>query len=120
MHFTVKTLPFGLQQAKERIYSTLTSQEEKDETYLKLLKNSIKLDTGANMLHIEAMTVHFMDERIDYLCKILENCPNNTLVLATHVEYIKYVAEKIAYFKQMPVEKIAKITYENAMRIFEI
>ena len=90
-----KTLPFGLQQAKERIYSTLTPQKEKDETYLKLLKNSIKLDTGANMLHIEAMTVHFMDERIDYLCKVLENCPNNTLVLATHVEYIKYVAEKV-------------------------
>lgn len=90
-----KILPFGLQQAKTRIYSALIPQEEKDETYLKLLKNSVKLDTGANLLHIEAMTVHFMDERIDYLCKILKNCPNNTLVLATHVEYIKYVAEKV-------------------------
>ncbi|MGN1310595.1 MAG: TatD family hydrolase [Clostridia bacterium] len=33
---------------------------------------------------------------------------------------VKYIAEKIAYFKQMPVEKIAKITYENAMKIFGI
>ena len=47
------------------------------------------------MLHIETMTVHFMDERIDYLCNVLNNCPNNTLVLATHVEYIKYVANKV-------------------------
>ena len=33
---------------------------------------------------------------------------------------VKYIAEKIAYFKQIPVEKIAKITYENAMKIFGI
>ena len=33
---------------------------------------------------------------------------------------VKYIAEKIAYFKQMPVEKIAKITYENAIKVFEI
>lgn len=33
---------------------------------------------------------------------------------------VKYIAEKIAEFKQMPLEQIEKITYENAMRIFEI
>ena len=33
---------------------------------------------------------------------------------------VKYVAEKIANFRQLDVEKIAKITYQNAMNIFEI
>lgn len=33
---------------------------------------------------------------------------------------VKYIAEKIAKFKDMPVKQIEKITYENAMRIFEI
>ena len=33
---------------------------------------------------------------------------------------VKYVAEKIANFRQLDVEKIAKITYKNAMNIFEI
>ena len=33
---------------------------------------------------------------------------------------VKYVAEKIAEFKNMSLEEIARITYENAMRIFEI
>lgn len=90
-----RKLPFGIQQAKNNIYSTSLPKSEQDAAYIKLLKNTIKLDNGANLLHIEAMTVHFMDERIDYLCKILEDCPNNTLVLATHVEYIKYIAEKV-------------------------
>ena len=33
---------------------------------------------------------------------------------------VKYMAEKIAYFKQLPVEEIAKQTYQNAKDIFEI
>ena len=33
---------------------------------------------------------------------------------------VKYVAEKIANVKQMSLEDIAKITYENASKIFEI
>ena len=31
---------------------------------------------------------------------------------------VKYVAQKIAEVKQMPVEEIAKVTYQNANRIF--
>ena len=31
---------------------------------------------------------------------------------------VKYVAQKIAEFKNMSLEEVAKITYENAMRIF--
>jgi len=33
---------------------------------------------------------------------------------------VKYVAQKIADFKGLTLDEIAKITYENAMRIFEI
>ena len=33
---------------------------------------------------------------------------------------VKYVAQKIADIKEMPLEEVAKITYENAMKIFEI
>ena len=33
---------------------------------------------------------------------------------------VKYMAEKIATVRQIPVDEIAKITYENACRVFEI
>ena len=55
----MKEMPFGLQQAKMHIYSTAEPKKEKDEAYLKLLKNSVKSDNGATMLHIEAMTVRY-------------------------------------------------------------
>ena len=35
-------------------------------------------------------------------------------------ENVKYMAQKIAEVKQMPLEEIAKITYDNAIRLFEI
>lgn len=33
---------------------------------------------------------------------------------------VKYIANKIAEFKEMPLEDIAKITYKNAIKIFEL
>lgn len=33
---------------------------------------------------------------------------------------VKLIAQKIADFKQLSLEEVAKVTYENAMRIFEI
>ena len=33
---------------------------------------------------------------------------------------VKYVAQKIADIKEISLEEVAKKTYENAMRIFEI
>lgn len=33
---------------------------------------------------------------------------------------VKYVAQRIANIKELPLEEVAKITYENAMKIFEI
>ena len=33
---------------------------------------------------------------------------------------VKYIAQKIADFKAMSIEEIAKSTYENANKIFEL
>lgn len=33
---------------------------------------------------------------------------------------VKFIAQKIANFKEIPIDEIAKITYENALRIFTI
>ena len=33
---------------------------------------------------------------------------------------VKYIAEKIAIFRKMQLQDIAKITYENAKNIFQI
>ena len=33
---------------------------------------------------------------------------------------VKYIAKKIAEVKQIPLEDVAKVTYENAKRIFDI
>ena len=33
---------------------------------------------------------------------------------------VKYIAKKIAEVKQIPLEEVAKVTYENAKRIFDI
>ena len=33
---------------------------------------------------------------------------------------VKYVAEKIAEFKNIPIEEVAKITYKNALNVFNI
>ena len=72
--------------------------------YKKLLEKAIVADAGANMLHVEVMMNHFFDERIDYLITILKKCPYNTLVLAQHREYIKYVYDKVKQaFPDRPV-----------------
>ena len=67
--------------------------------------------------------------------EIIEMIPNDRILIETDSPYlspepfrgkrnnsrnVKYVAEKIANFRQLDVEKIAKITYKNAMNIFEI
>ena len=97
-----KKFPEGLRIAKDRAYAAGT--EEALLNYKKLLEQYIVADTGANMLHVEVMMTHFFDERINYLIDVLKRCPHNTLVLAQHREYIKYVHEKVtAAFPDRPV-----------------
>ena len=67
--------------------------------------------------------------------EIIETVPLDRILIETDSPYlspepnrgkrndsrnVKYVAEKIANVKQMSLEDIAKITYENASKIFEI
>lgn len=67
--------------------------------------------------------------------EIVSLVPNDKILIETDSPYlapepvrgtrndsrnVKYVAEKISAIKGLPVEQIAKITYENAKRIFEI
>ena len=89
-----KAFPFALKKAKESIFSS-GDNEDNWLRYKKLLEDSIKGTAKANKLHTEIMTVHFFEERVNYLVELLNDCPNNTLILAQHVEYIKYVADKI-------------------------
>ena len=97
-----KQMPIGLLEAKSAIYKKPElTDEEKDLEYIELLDNCISDSISTNALVIEKMMVHFMDSRIDYLCNsILKNCQYNTLVLAHHTEYIKYVVDEVT--RRMP------------------
>lgn len=97
-----KKMPVGLLEAKSAIYHKFElTDEEKDLEYIDLLSKCIEDSISTNGLVVEKMMTHFMEERIDYLCNnILKNCPYNTLVLAHHTEYIKYVVDEVT--KRMP------------------
>ena len=97
-----KDLPYGLIDSKNNIYDNpKMSKEAKDDKYIELLNKMIGDSVSTNGLVDEKMMVHFMSKRIDYLCEnILKKCPYNTLVLAHHTEYIKYVVEEVT--KRMP------------------
>ena len=97
-----KAFPEGLQLARQTAYTD--GSEAALLNYKKLLEKAIVADAGANMLHVEVMMNHFFDKRIDYLITILKKCPYNTLVLAQHREYIKYVYDKVKQaFPDRPV-----------------
>lgn len=105
-----KTIPQGLLLTKQNLklqYGNNTP--EYYEKYISVLKSLIKASTGTNGLFIEKMMTHFCEERIDYLCnKIIPNCPNNTLILAHHTEYIDYLTEILK--EKFPDKKIDTIT----------
>ena len=86
-----KTLPEGITLIKDQVLRGDINILD----YKKTLNTIIKETPGANMLHIEIMMNHFFEERIDYLIDILKQCPNNTLVLAQHREYIKHVYDRV-------------------------
>lgn len=89
-----KEFPAALQLAKESIFET-GDNEENWIKYKTLLENAIQATPKANRLHTEIMMVHFFEERINYLISILDNCPNNTLILCQHTEYIKHIVNRL-------------------------
>ena len=103
-----KTFPIGLASAKENIMTNSNlSEHEKKVKYRELLKKAVQSSNSANFYHIEQMMVHFFPERVRYLISVLYCCPRNTLVLAQHVEYIKYVAEEVK--KEFPNRPVMAI-----------
>jgi superfamily II DNA or RNA helicase len=106
----------GLQMLKAQMYREDTDNNgnvlttaDKDIKWCEYLKKQVAQSEVTNSLAVEKMMVHFMDERIDYLCNnILNKCPYNTLVLAHHTEYISYIVEEVT--KRCPDKIICCIT----------
>lgn len=105
-----KIMPQGLLLTKQNlILQHGNGTEQFYDKYISVLKSLIKVATGTNGLVIEKMMTHFCEERIDYLCnKIIPNCPNNTLILAHHTEYIDYLTKILK--EKFPDKNIDTIT----------
>lgn len=86
-----KKLPIGIKELKESI----TTEEERKE-YIKTLQELVKESEHTNMLVVEQMMVHIMEERVDYILELLKECPRNTIILATHREYVKHIYNRVA------------------------
>ena len=92
-----KEKPAGLLLAKQQLIKTYgENTPEFYDKYIAVLKTMIKSATGTNGLVVEKIMSHFCQERIDYLCnEIIPNCPNNTLILAHHTEYINHIVKQL-------------------------
>ena len=104
----MKKLPSGIQIAKERIYERM-GDFAAEESYIEMLKGTIKESTKSNLLQIEKMMVHFMKPRIKYLLEeIIPKCDHNTILFCHHTEYLKYVEQKLK--ERFPERHIASIS----------
>lgn len=104
----LKKLPSGIQIAKERIYERM-GDFAAEESYIEMLKGTIKESTKSNLLQIEKMVVHFMKPRIKYLLEeIIPKCDHNTILFCHHTEYLRYVEQKLK--ERFPERHIASIS----------
>lgn len=104
----LKKLPSGIQIAKERIYERM-GDFTAEESYIEMLKGTIKESTKSNLLQIEKMVVHFMKPRIKYLLEeIIPKCDHNTILFCHHTEYLRYVEQKLK--ERFPERHIASIS----------
>ena len=104
----LKKLPSGIQIAKERIYERM-GDFAAEESYIEMLKGTIKESTKSNLLQIEKMMVHFMKPRIKYLLEeIIPKCDHNTILFCHHTEYLRYVEQKLK--ERFPERHIASIS----------
>lgn len=84
-----KFLPMAYEMVKNQF------GDEDTEEYINALRSCIGASVNTNMLVIEKMMVHFLKYRVDYINQLLNDCPNNTLVLTQHTEYAKYLLQEI-------------------------
>ena len=104
----LKKLPSGIQIAKERIYERM-GDFAAEESYIEMLKGTIKESTKSNLLQVEKMIVHFMKPRIKYLLEeIIPKCDHNTILFCHHTEYLRYVEQKLK--ERFPERHIASIS----------
>lgn len=104
----MKKLPSGIQIAKERIYERM-GDFAAEESYIEMLKGTIKESTKSNLLQVEKMMVHFMKPRINYLLEeIIPKCDHNTILFCHHTEYLRYVEQKLK--ERFPERHIASIS----------
>ena len=104
----MKKLPSGIQIAKERIYERM-GDFAAEESYIEMLKGTIKESTKSNLLQIEKMVVHFMKPRIKYLLEeIIPKCDHNTILFCHHTEHLRYVEQKLK--ERFPERHIASIS----------
>lgn len=104
----MKKLPSGIQIAKERIYERM-GDFAAEESYIEMLKGTIKESTKSNLLQVEKMMAHFMKPRINYLLEeIIPKCDHNTILFCHHTEYLRYVEQKLK--ERFPERHIASIS----------
>lgn len=98
-----KNLPYGIQQIKDSIET-----EEDKQNYIKALIELVTKAENANNLSVEQLMVPLLKNRVDYIINLLYECDRNTLILGTHVEYVKYMYERIS--NHFPNRKVVMIT----------
>ena len=97
-----------IQIAKERIYERM-GEFAAEESYIEMLKGTIKESTKSNLLQIEKMMVHFMKPRIKFLLDdVIPKCNHNTILFCHHTEYLRYVEQKLK--ETFPERHIASIS----------
>lgn len=94
----VKTLPFALREAR-----TMYDDREYASYLIELCRSR-----GANLLMLEQMLVHRSKKRIDEMDNLINNMDGNCIVLAHHVEYIKYLVNH--FTETFPDRKVVYIT----------
>lgn len=88
-----KTLPVGVFDMKFQLEKSSTNFKK---DYISFLKKFVTGSTKTTQLNIEKMVTHLMNQRVEYLCNdILPKCDRNTLVLAHHTEYLRFLYEEI-------------------------
>lgn len=114
----VKEIPFGIQEAKQKIFFKYFTTGKIDKTdalypvarnaYIEEVKKIVADSKNSNALVIERMLTHFMDERIKFLCEeILPLCDKNTLILGHHTTYLQKTIDIIKqYFPNRHIELI--------------